>query len=41
MPHPTYFHSDGNTLKVATISVDFDKDQVHLGKIGGAVEIKR
>lgn len=38
LAHPSVFRTNGETLKVATISVDFNKDEVHLGKIEGMVE---
>lgn len=38
LTHPCLFRTNGRTLKVATIAVDFNKDQVHLGKITGTVE---
>lgn len=40
MNHPSLFRTGGQTLKVATITVDFNKDQVHFGKITGNVETK-
>lgn len=38
LPHPSLFRTGAQTLKVATISVDFNKNDVHLGKISGSVE---
>jgi hypothetical protein len=38
LSHPSLFRTNGETLKVATISVDFNKDEIHLGKIEGNVE---
>lgn len=38
LAHPSVFRTNGQTLKVATISVDFNKDEIHLGKIEGNVE---
>lgn len=38
LPHPSVFQTNGQTLKVATITVDFNKNEIHLGKINGAVE---
>ena len=38
LPHQSIFRTDGQTLTVSTITVDFNKDQIHLGKIGGSVE---
>ncbi len=37
MIHPSYLHVGGQTLKISSISVDFDKNEVHLGKIEGSV----
>jgi hypothetical protein len=39
MTHPSYLHVGGQTLKIGSISVDFDKNEVHLGKIEGSVAI--
>lgn len=38
LPHPSLLRTGGQTLKVATISVDFNKNDIHLGKISGSVE---
>ena len=38
LPHPSLFRTGDQTLKVATISVDFTKNDIHLGKISGSVE---
>jgi hypothetical protein len=38
LPHPSLFRSNGQALKVATITVDFNKSDIHLGKITGNVE---
>jgi len=37
MDHPSYLHSEGQTLKLETVRIDFNKDEIHLGKIGGSV----
>lgn len=36
--HPSLFRTNGQTLKVSTITVDFNKNSIHLGKISGNVE---
>jgi hypothetical protein len=41
MEHPSYLHSQGQTLKLETVSIDFNKDEIHLGKIGGTVEMPK
>lgn len=38
LPHPSLFTTGGQTLKVATITVDFNKNDIHLGNINGSVE---
>lgn len=37
MDHPSYLHSEGQTLLLNSVSIDFNKDQIHLGSIGGNV----
>lgn len=39
MIHTSYLHVGGETLKISTISVDFTKNEVHLGRIDGSVRI--
>ena len=39
MPHPAYVHSGDQTLKIDGISVDFDANTVHLGKVNGGVDV--
>ena len=39
MIHASYLHVGGETLKISTISVDFTKNEIHLGRIDGAVRI--
>jgi hypothetical protein len=39
MSHPSYLHVGGQTLKISSITVDFDKNHVHLGSIEGSVGI--
>lgn len=39
MDHPSYLHVGGQTLRIDSIVVDFDKNEVHLGHINGSVGI--
>jgi hypothetical protein len=41
MPHPAYIHSGGQTLRIDGISVNFDDDTIHLGKVSGGVDVAR
>ncbi|HLI94713.1 MAG TPA: hypothetical protein VKT72_01365 [Candidatus Baltobacteraceae bacterium] len=36
--HQSLFRTGDQTLRVATITVDFNTDQIHLGKVNGTVE---
>jgi hypothetical protein len=38
LPHASLFRTNGQALKVATITVDFNKNDIRLGKITGSVE---
>lgn len=38
LQHPSIVRTGDQTLKVATITVDFNKSEVHLGKIEGSVQ---
>lgn len=38
LPHPSIFRTNDQTLKVATITVDFNTNNIRLGKISGSVE---
>lgn len=41
MDHPVYVHSGtGQTLLINGITVDFDANTVHFGKIGGSFQLK-
>jgi hypothetical protein len=40
MDHPSYIHSGGHTLRIDGISVNFDDNTFHLGKLGGSVNIQ-
>jgi hypothetical protein len=37
--HPAFIHTNGQTLRVDHISVDFDANTVHIGKIGGQLDV--
>ncbi|HVN69631.1 MAG TPA: hypothetical protein VMU38_08300 [Candidatus Binatia bacterium] len=39
MSHPSYIHSGGQTLRIDGITVNFDDNTIHLGKVSGGVEI--
>jgi hypothetical protein len=39
MAHPSYIRTGDQTLIVSSISVDFDDDTIHLGKVNGAVDV--
>ncbi len=39
MSHPAYIHSGDQTLRIDGISVNFDDNTIHLGKVAGGVEI--
>lgn len=41
MKHPAYVHTNGQTLRIDGITVDFDANTVHLGKIGGQVDLHK
>lgn len=41
MPHPSYVRSGGQTLRIDGITVNFDDNTVHLGKVNGGVEVHR
>jgi hypothetical protein len=38
LSHQSIFRTGGQVLKVANITVDFNKDEVHLGKVDGVIE---
>jgi hypothetical protein len=40
LSHPSYVHTAGGTLRIDKIVVDFNTDEIHLGKIGGKIEVK-
>lgn len=39
MRHPAYIHSGAQTLRIDGISVNFDDNTVHLGKVAGGVDV--
>ena len=41
MDHPVYVHSGDQTLRIDGLSVDFDENEIHLGKLGGGVQIQK
>ena len=41
MPHPGYLHSGEHTLKFSSISIDFGKNEIHFGTLGGALEVRK
>jgi hypothetical protein len=41
MQHPSYVHFGGQTLRISGITVDFDANTIHLGKLSGNVDIHR
>ena len=41
MDHPSYLHSQGQTLSLKSVKIDFNTDQISLGSIGGNVIIPR
>lgn len=41
MDHPSYVHTAGNTLRLDSVTINFDTDEIHFGKIGGGVELKK
>ncbi|MGC1382001.1 MAG: hypothetical protein WA814_13380 [Candidatus Baltobacteraceae bacterium] len=41
MQHPSYIHTGGQTMRIDGITVDFDDNTVHLGKLSGRVDVHR
>lgn len=39
MAHPAYVHSGNQTLRIDGITVNFDDDTIHLGKVSGGVDV--
>jgi hypothetical protein len=38
MQHPSYLHSEGHTLAFSSVTIDFNKDQIHFGSIQGSLQ---
>ena len=41
MDHPSYLHTGDQTLKLEHVTIDFDSERVHFGKISGAAIIRK
>lgn len=41
MDHPSYLHTGGETLKISHVTINFGTDHIHLGGIGGSVEVQK
>ena len=41
MDHPSYLHSAGQTLKLSSVTINFDTDQIHLGAVQGSLGIQK
>jgi hypothetical protein len=41
MDHPSYVHSGDQTLKLQSVTINFDTGQIHLGGISGGVKIEK
>jgi hypothetical protein len=41
MEHPSYLHTDGQTLAFSSIEIDFNTDRVHFGSIRGSMEVRK
>lgn len=41
MTHPAYIHTNGQTLRIDGITVDFDANTIHLGSVGGQVDLHK
>jgi hypothetical protein len=39
--HPAYVHTNGQTLRIDKITVDFDANTIRIGKLGGKVDIHK
>jgi hypothetical protein len=40
MDHPSYVRSGNQTLKIDRISVNFDDNSIHFGKLSGGVDVQ-
>jgi hypothetical protein len=41
MQHPSYLHSGDQTLKFSSVTIDFDKNDVRFGSLGGSMEVRK
>jgi hypothetical protein len=41
MDHPSYLHSGSETLKLTSVTINFDTDQIHLAGISGNLNIQK
>jgi hypothetical protein len=41
MDHPSYVRSGGQTLRIVGITVNFDDNTIHFGKLSGGVDVRR
>ena len=41
MDHPAYVHSNGQTLRIDGITVDFDENTIHFGKLNGGIDVHK
>ena len=41
MDHPSYLHSGDQTLKLSSVTINFDTSQIHLGGITGGVQVPK
>lgn len=41
MDHPSYVHSGDQTLKLSSVTINFDTDQIHVGGVNGNVEVQK
>ena len=41
MDHPAYVHTGNQTLRIDGITVDFDANTFHIGKMGGGVDVHK
>lgn len=39
MEHPSFVHTNGETLKISTITIDVNTDTVHMGDVQGGVSL--
>ncbi|HUA09047.1 MAG TPA: hypothetical protein VMA98_07200 [Candidatus Acidoferrales bacterium] len=41
LQHPSYVHSHDHTMALSSVTIDFNKDQIHFGSIQGSMEVRR